>query len=1241
MALAMASMITVGSVAGCSSSTEDTSDTTDVTEAAADDADAEAEEEEEVVYEVDENGVEQIVETIVEATGTTTGNLDAEGVFYADYSSNEELAEAGNDVHLEMVEEGQVLLKNENDALPLSEDEMNITFLGIGTIDYVRSGGGSGATTGTEYALDWVEAFEMEGYNVNPKTIELYENLFTALGGEHDAADSGSLLEPDMSYYSNSVISTFNSYNDAAIVCISRFGRENLDLETNNVEGHSDENDHYLQLDDNELELIKLAKTYFDKVIVIINSSNIMQIPELEADTDTEYGVDAIIWVGGLGDQGTLATAEIINGEVNPSGHTVDIWPSDFTQDPTFFNYGDMSQNVGEDGERMSSYLTYSDGTTSVYSDVEYREGIYYGYRYYETKADDMDDAEEGTGETWYEENVTYPFGYGLSYTTFEWELAGISSSLTIEDPAQTITMKVKVTNTGDVAGKDVVQLYATTPYTSGGIEKASAELVGYAKTSELEPGESEIVTIQFVAQDMASYDWDDANGNDFIGYELEAGEYVISARQNSHDVVLSVTYTIEEDIYCETDYTTGSEITSVFVDDYDTTREDLLENMMTREDGLELAPAQTDEERVMSDVEAAILDAEEYYYPYMDEEGQEWYVSEVPDTWTQDAETDVTLADLAGKVYTEPTVTDGVAVASDDEDSLLWDSYMNSLSWEELCDYVTGGPGSSEGPVQITGGTCWQSAPITAATWNQELVEEQGMIYANYCVLNDIYAWNGIACNIHRSPFNGRNFEYYSEDPLLSGTTASIIASCASSKGVITYVKHFFSNTQEHNRADYGGVCTFATEQTFREIYLKSFEMVVKSGSMGLMTSFNRIGYVVNSNNWAVHEDLLRDEWGFSGATVTDAWCKDYNSVDLMVRAGDDVLLSGDSSFTKTYLTYGEWDETARDGMGCVLVPTEDGEGTLVSTTQYYAVRKSAQRLIQTQVNSLKYDNFASEYELTATVIYGTGNEAEIQCEETSDFTVTLAEGQELPDGIEVDGFTVTYSQPILGTYVEGDEEYDSGWFADNNIYGEYTEEGVYTVLVDMSCDGYITVSDVELTIYVISPFQVDGEEVMGDGESGVAISMTAGESVDITIDSDTYAYQEFFTLGATEYQVTNWYTKNGSMYLRDEEKTHADGTTIAYDEAEEKHEVSYTIIGDLPEGVTAEVITGTAYGLRTNKEFEVVTGIELTGTPTEAGEYTITVQANIPYCTAMAGIWLSPSGELTVEETFTITVE
>ena len=1183
------------------------------------------------------DGVEQIQETLVQPTGVTSGDLDAQGQFYADYVSLEEELEAGNRVHLQMVEEGQTLLKNENNALPLAASERNITFLGLGIIDYVTSGGGSGQASQTSYGLDWIEAFEQEGFHINPKTIELYRNLFAAEGGANNAADSGKLLEPDMSYYSNSVVSTFKAYNDVAVVSFTRFGRENMDTKTNSVPGHSNEDDHYLQLDDNELALIKLAKANFKKVVVMINSSMIMQIPELQAGTDTEYGVDAILWVGGLGDQGTLAAARILTGAVNPSGHTADIWYSDFTKGPTFTNFGDMSQNKDGSGDRMSSWLTYPNGDTSVYSSVEFREGIYYGYRYYETKADDMNAASAGSGDTWYAENVTYPFGFGLSYTSFDWELAGISADKTISAANQTITMKVKVTNTGTVAGKDVVQLYYSAPYTSGGIEKSSVVLGDYAKTRMLQPGESDVVTLQMVAQDMASFDWNDANGNGFIGYELEAGDYVISARRNSHEAVISETYTVADGFQCATDYTTGNPIEAQFVDDFDTTRDSLLDNMISRANGLEQPVAQTAAERVMTQVEADILDAEEVYYPYMDEEGQLWYVGEVPDGWTQGASTTVTPADLTGLVYTEPTVTNGVAVAATDETSKMWDEYMNSLTWEDLVSYVTGSNGASEGPVQFSSGTCWQSAPITAATWNKELVEQQGLIYANHGLLKGIKAWNGIACNIHRSPFNGRTFEYYSEDPLLSATNAAIIVKASISKGIINYAKHFFANVQEHNRADYGGVCTFATEQTFREIYMKSFEAMVKAGSMGLMTSFNRVGMVVNSNNWAVHENILRGEWGFHGNTVTDAWCRDYCSLDLMVRAGDDIVLSGNPGFTKTYLTAGEWDASARNGKGLVAVPTEDGASTFLSTTHYYAVRKSAQRLVQTWVNSNQYKNFASDYELTATVYYGTNNQTQIQCADTSDFTVTLVEGQELPAGITAEGFVVTYAQPVIGRYEEGDPNYQTGWNADNNIYGEFAPQGSYEVLVDMACDGYITVNNVKLTVNVISPFQVDGQQVMGSGDQNPIIQLTQGSAANVTIDSEPFAYQAFISQG----QITNWYTKNGSQYLRDEEKTHADGTTIPYSEVEEKHELNYEIVGDLPAGVTAEVITGTAYGLRTNKPFEIVTGIRLTGTPSAAGEYTVTVRENVPYCMALAGIWLMPRSEITVEQTFTIVVK
>ena len=1177
----------------------------------------------------------QLPSRLVEATGTVSGDLEAKGRFYSDYSSMDEALAAGNRLHRQMTQEGQVLLKNENGALPLAADERDVTFLGIASVDYVRAGGGSGAAKGTSYALDWFTAFEQEGFNVNPKTVSLYENLFAVLGGQHEQNDSGKLLEPDMSYYSKSVTSTFKAYDDVAIVCISRFGRENMDLKTNSVDGHSNPNDHYLQLDDNEHELIKLAKENFGKVVVMINSSSAMQITELQAAKDTEYGVDAILWVGGLGDQGMLAAAEILTGEVNPSGHLPDIWFADFTKDPTFTNYSDMSQNIDENGDRMSSWFTYPDGTSTVYSAVEFREGIYYGYRYAETRADDMNAKEAGSGDAWYTENVLYPFGYGLSYTTFDWKMTGVSDKV-ITAPNQTLSVQVEVTNTGAVAGKDVVEVYATTPYTAGGIEKASTVLVGFAKTKMLRPGETDTVTVELVAQDMASFDWDDANENGFEGYELEAGDYVITARRNSHDVVLSETFNIAETILCKTDLVTGAEIKPVFVDDFETTREDLLENMISRADGLTQPKAQTAEERVLEDWEADLLDAQETYYPYNDEEGQPWYVSEVPEGWTQNAATDVKLADLAGLVYTEPTVEDGVATAATDEASVMWDSYMNSLSWEDLTGLVLGSDGGQDGPVQF-GGTCWQSTPITTATWNIDLLTEQGIMYGNQALLLGRFAWRGPGTNIHRSPFNGRTFEYYSEDPCLTAKMASVIVEGAQSKGVACFAKHMFANVQEHNRADYGGVCTFATEQVFREIYLKSFEAMVKYGhTSGMMTSFNRVGYVVNSDNWAVHEDLLRDEWNFGGATVTDAWAKDFVSVDLMVRAGDDTLLSGDPSF-KTYLTMGEWSAAERDGKGMVMVPNEDGDATVVSPTHYYAVRKSAQRLQQSKVNGNQYKNFATSYDLNATVYYGLANAAQIECADTSDFSITLAEGQELPQGLTAEGFVVSYDRPILDQLQPGDEGYQKGRFADNNIYGDYAPQGTYQVLVNMACDGYITAENVTLTINVVSPFQANGELLIGENGADPVVKAAVGS--EIVIDSKPLAYQAFLSSGAMPQQVTNWYTMNGARYLRNEEKTHADGVTIPIEDAEEYHELIYTIEG--ADGFDVEQLTGTAYGLRTNKPITVNTGVKLV--PKTAGTYTVTVSENVPYAPAMSGIWLMPAmgGEKTFTQTITLVVE
>mgnify|MGYP000830152234 FL=1 len=340
----------------------------------------------------------------------------------------------------------------------------------------------------------------------------------------------------------------------------------------------------------------------------------------------------------------------------------------------------------------------YVDDTMTDYHSVEYREGIYVGYRYYETKGHDA-------GEAWYDENVVYPFGYGLSYTTFTQEIEGdIAPTGVIHAANETITVKVRVTNTGDVAGKDIVQLYYTAPYTEGEIEKAYVNLAAFGKTKELQPGESEVVTLQFVAQDMASFDWNDANANEFRGYELEAGDYVLSIRRNAHEEIASITRTVETGLQCVTDYTTGAEIKPLFSGDegleaYNSVNETLENNQMSRADGLEVPAAATKEDRTWDQAVIDELDAQKEYFSLNDTEDSPWYVSQVPATWTQNAgtrdengKTAIQLADLAGVPYTEPSVVDGVAVASDDEGTKKWDEYMNQLTWDEMATIVSYG---------------------------------------------------------------------------------------------------------------------------------------------------------------------------------------------------------------------------------------------------------------------------------------------------------------------------------------------------------------------------------------------------------------------------------------------------------------------------------------------------------------------------------------------------------------------
>lgn len=472
----------------------------------------------------------------VTPTGNTYGFAGTNARYYTDYMTLAEEQQIAKDLAIEVASEGFVLLKNENNALPLAKGG-KVSLFGMHSVSLIASTSGSaGGSTGANGIAESTLQMAMEnaGYRVNAKLVDLYTKHKT-LGTTSN--------ELPMSYYSAATISSYNGYDDAAIIVFSRTGSEGGDKLVSNVTDHSNPADHELMLDDNEKALVKHVKAHYPNkpIIVLINSSNILQIPELaEPKATSEYGVDAIFWVGNTGNNAIEAIGKLISGEVNPSGHTVEVWERDFTKGPSFTNFGNQTQNVDENGDTMDAFF-YHNGEATKYATIEYREGIYVGYKYYETAADDMNAENPGSGDEWYDSQVLYPYGYGLSYTTFDWELMPAADTA-ITDPFQKMSMQVKVTNTGDVAGKEVVQVYANPPYTKGGIEKASANLAGFAKTDLLQPGQSQTVTVDWVAQDMASYDWNDANANGYTGYELEAGDYVITARSNSHDVKLSET---------------------------------------------------------------------------------------------------------------------------------------------------------------------------------------------------------------------------------------------------------------------------------------------------------------------------------------------------------------------------------------------------------------------------------------------------------------------------------------------------------------------------------------------------------------------------------------------------------------------------------------------------------------------------------------------------------------------------
>lgn len=781
------------------------------------------------------------------------------------------------EVNLKLAEEGFVLLKNENAALPMNKGA-RISVFSKNSVNLSYGGSGSGGFD-TSNNKDLYESLNDAGFVTNPTLKRFYESsqsgpVRTANSSDLDNGDNQKIAtaETPQSKYTDAVKNSYADYSDAALVVITRIGGEGFDLPRyqGDSEGAVSPDSHYLELDQNEIDLLTaVTDGTFKRVVVVFNTPSSFEATFLKdsAYAAFEDKIDAAVWIGFTGSNGITALGEILNGDVNPSGRLVDTWAADFTKNPSFVNFG-----TGCLPDTTDKY----DG--GMYYSVDYEEGIYVGYRYYETRG-------ETDGEDWYNANVVYPFGYGLSYTTFDWTVGDASASEI--ELGTTITVPVTVKNTGSVAGKDVVQLYASAPYTLGGIEKAHKVLVGFAKTKLLQPGESETVMVSFDPYSAASYDYRDANSNGFSGYELEAGEYTLYISRNAHESEKAIALNLAADVQIGTDPTTDSEVVNRYTDSENFLDSDWqLDAMLSRADWEGTWPTpQTAQQHAGTDRLYEEIRSEEHNNPTdFDSEEYPWFGEEPT----------LTLRDLLPSAEAEGYEP---VVSYDDE---RWEELMMGCDEEEMIALINNGayhtlamenvglPATihGDGPSGFTcfmskeqvNGTCqYVSEPVMASTWNINLMNELGEAIGEEGTIGDkatgqpyssIYA-PGV--NIHRSPFGGRCSEYFSEDPFISGMMGAAEVQGIQSRGVLPTVKHFVANEQETHRS-IGGDLSWLSEQALREIYLKPFEYTVKLGeTRGIMTSFNRIGTRWTGGDYRLLTEILRSEWGFNGLVICD----------------------------------------------------------------------------------------------------------------------------------------------------------------------------------------------------------------------------------------------------------------------------------------------------------------------------------------------------------------------------------
>ncbi|MCD8161730.1 MAG: glycoside hydrolase family 3 C-terminal domain-containing protein [Clostridiales bacterium] len=830
----------------------------------------------------------------------------------SDSEISEETTAEAEAAAIEIAEEGFVLLQNDDDTLPLT-DVTSLNLFGWAASNPVYGGTGSGGINDLYDIVTLQQGLEDAGFEVNQSLLDFYTEYSDSRPDMTITDQTWTLYEPPVSTYSDELLEEAKEFSDVAVIVIARLAGEGhndmpMSMGDAGYENNSDEyddfedDDHYLQLSRTEEDLVEMVCENFDTVIVLVNSANAMELGFVE-----EYEqIKSVIWCPGPGNVGFEALGEIIRGTVNPSGKTTDSFPYDLKESPWWnnyeiYNYSNM-EDLAVEGMNSGVAQTYYPSFTS------YVEGIYVGYKYWETAATE--------GFIDYDTSVQYPFGYGLSYTTFAQEM----SDLTVNGTE--ISFTVTVTNTGTVAGKDVVEVYYNPPYYNGGVEKSSANLLDFEKTDELEPGDSQTITFTFDIEDMASYDYEDAEA-----YILDAGDYIISINSDSHTILDQRTYTLDEKIvYDGEDGRSSDEVTATNL--FDDAAGDV--EYLSRADcfaNWDTATAAPESTEMSEELQAEYhLNSNFDYTTYLDDS------IEMP---TTGADNGLTLADMRGLDYDDP----------------LWEDLLDQLTIDEMSNmialsgYQTPAMDSvgkvqtldMDGPAAINnnftgyGSIGFPVEVVIANTWSKEMATAWGSTMAQMCVEMGIEGWYAPGMNTHRSPFGGRNYEYFSEDGVLAGKIAAAAVSAAKEKGVYAYIKHFAAY-------DFNGkmVCVWTNEQALREIYLKPFEISVKEGgASAVMVSWSFLGIKWVGENSSLINTVLRDEWGFEGMVLTDFFRNNghgFMNADAALANGVDAMLA------------------TVDGGPNFVTDTSDASSV-------YYMRRACKNVMYTVVNSWAYD--------------------------------------------------------------------------------------------------------------------------------------------------------------------------------------------------------------------------------------------------------------------------------------------